>query len=653
MKPACPDQAYATATARARAGRARPPALAPSAGASRTARASASGRAIRAGRGPPGHLVWVHGASIGETLSLLPVVERLTQRGLSVLVTSGTRTSAAFARRLPPGALHQFVPLDVPRYVRRFLDHWQPDLALVAESEIWPNTVLELDRARMPLVLVNGRMSDRSFRRWQRLPRIIGALLERFALCLAQTHDDAERLARLGAPRVVVAGNLKFDVPPPPADPRAVAQLSGLIAGRPVWLAASTHPGEEKRHRRRPPGARAALPAPPHHHRAAPPASRARRSPASPASRAARRPALGGHAAGPGDRRLRRRHGRRDGAVLPLVARSSSWAARWCAHGGQNPIEPAKLGAAILHGPARAQFERDLCRPSTRRAARCWSRTARSLARARERAAERRRADPRDGARRRRMPCRRSAARSSAPCSRSSPSSFRRSSGRGADAGAGLLVARAPSPLSTAASARPASSTARSPAGACAGAGQRAACRSSASAISPPAAPARRRRPSRSRSLLRGVGRNAGLPVARLWRQRAGPLRVEPRHTARRGRRRTAAPRRVALRHRVARPAGRRAAGGAKRRDRDRHGRRAAEPVARKGSAPSRWSTARRASATALPLPAGPLRAPHGGAMAAVDAVAGDRRRVRRRDASRARPPSTAKARLRGPARAR
>ena len=184
------------------AGRRRAPVLAPAPAVSRSARASASARAGPSRPRPHGHLVWVHGASIGETLSLLPVVERLTQRGLAVLVTSGTRTSAALVqRRLPPGSMHQFVPLDVPRYIRRFLDHWQPDLALVAESEIWPNTILELERRQVPLILVNGRMSDRSFRRWQRLPSMIGALLRRFALCLAQTHEDAERLARLGAPQ--------------------------------------------------------------------------------------------------------------------------------------------------------------------------------------------------------------------------------------------------------------------------------------------------------------------------------------------------------------------------------------------------------------------------------------------------------------------
>jgi 3-deoxy-D-manno-octulosonic-acid transferase len=306
---------------------------------------------------PKGHLIWVHGASIGETLSLLPIVERLTQRGLAVLVTSGTRTSAALiARRLPPGAVHQFMPLDVPRYMRRFLDHWQPDLALVAESEIWPNTIMALDERHIPLVLVNARMSDRSFQRWQKLPSVIRGLLERFALCLAQSQDDAERLARLGAPRVIVTGNLKFDAAPPPADPRVVAHLSGLIAGRPVWLAASTHAGEEgvivavhralaKRHPHL-----LTIIAPRHPHRG---------------------PEVAAIAAQAGLRASRRSEGiHPDRAtdvyvadtvgemglfyrLSPIVVMGGSLVA----HGGQNPIEPAKLGAAILHGPHVHNFE--------------------------------------------------------------------------------------------------------------------------------------------------------------------------------------------------------------------------------------------------------------------------------------------------------
>lgn len=300
---------------------------------------------------PKGHLVWVHGASNGETLSLMPVVERLTQRGLSVLVTSGTRTSAALiARRLPPGAVHQYVPLDVPRYIRRFLKHWRPDLALVAESEIWPNTVLALDKRQIPLVMVNGRMSDRSYLRWQKLPRIIKALLDRFSLCLTQTTEDAERLARLGAPRVLVTGNLKFDAPPPPADPRAVAHLSGLIAGRPVWFVASSHPGEEDIaiavHRalvQRHPNLLTLI-APRHPQRGADVAALAKQA----GLRAGRR-----SQGMPPDRAT-------DVYVVDTIGEMGLFyrlspvvlmGGTLVPIGGHNPIEPAKLGAAILHGP--------------------------------------------------------------------------------------------------------------------------------------------------------------------------------------------------------------------------------------------------------------------------------------------------------------
>jgi len=305
---------------------------------------------------PQGYLAWVHGASVGETLSLLPLVDRLTQRGLNVLVTSGTRTSATLvARRLPPGAIHQFVPLDIPRYVRRFLDHWAPDLVLVAESELWPNTIVELDRRGIPLILVNGRISERSFRRWQRLPNIIGALLERVALCMAQTLADAERLARLGAPRVAVAGNLKFDAPSPPADPRTVAHFSGLIAGRPVWLAASTHPGEEElilaAHRavaEHHPGLLTLI-APRHPQRGAEVAATAEQF----GMRAARR-SQGMHPDRAVDIFVADTIGEMGlfFRLSPLAFMGGSLVP----HGGQNPIEPAKLGGAVLHGPHVQNF---------------------------------------------------------------------------------------------------------------------------------------------------------------------------------------------------------------------------------------------------------------------------------------------------------
>lgn len=199
-------------------------------------------------RRPSGPLVWVHAASVGESLSMLPLLRHLreTRPGLTVLLTTGTVTSARMmADRLPEGCLHQYVPVDRIHFVRRFLDHWQPDLVLWAESEFWPNMITEIGRRRLPLVLLNGRVSDRSFRSWQRFRRLIATLLGAFTLCLGQTADDADRLRQLGARTCDCLGNLKFAAPPLPADEETLIRLRRLIGDRPVWLAASTHAGEE------------------------------------------------------------------------------------------------------------------------------------------------------------------------------------------------------------------------------------------------------------------------------------------------------------------------------------------------------------------------------------------------------------------------
>ncbi|MEE9544700.1 MAG: 3-deoxy-D-manno-octulosonic acid transferase [Rhodospirillales bacterium] len=203
----------------------------------------------RSGRArPAGPLVWAHAASIGESLSMLPLIERLRgeRPAVNVLVTTGTVTSAGLlAERLPDGAFHQYVPVDRLRFVRRFFDHWRPDLVLWAESEFWPNLVSEPAARGIPMVLINGRVSPRSFAGWQRWQRLIAGLLSGFALCLGQTEADAERLRRLGAPRAKCLGNLKFAVAPLPADERELAGLAEIFGDRPRWLAASTHAGEE------------------------------------------------------------------------------------------------------------------------------------------------------------------------------------------------------------------------------------------------------------------------------------------------------------------------------------------------------------------------------------------------------------------------
>ncbi|HVW72042.1 MAG TPA: 3-deoxy-D-manno-octulosonic acid transferase [Rhizomicrobium sp.] len=195
---------------------------------------------------PEGRLIWLHGASVGESLSALPLIERLRQDA-NVLVTSGTVTSAALlGERLPAGVLHQFVPLDTPGAVARFLDHWRPDAGLFIESDLWPNLILAAHARGVKLALVNARISARSAERWRWARRSVRALLAAFDMVLAQDEDVAERFRTLGARNVEVAGSLKADAPPLAADEEALAALRQQIGTRPVLLAAQTHPGEDE-----------------------------------------------------------------------------------------------------------------------------------------------------------------------------------------------------------------------------------------------------------------------------------------------------------------------------------------------------------------------------------------------------------------------
>lgn len=197
---------------------------------------------------PSGPLVWLHGASVGEAQSVLALIERLRCRrpDLSVLITTGTVTSARLmAERLPGDSIHQYVPIDLPAPTARFVAHWRPDLALWIESELWPNLLAATAAGGRPMALINARMSERSFRRWRRLPRLAGELLRPFRLVLAQTPQAAERFAALGARDVAVAGNLKYAARPLEADAAELERLDRTIGRRPIWLAASIHPGED------------------------------------------------------------------------------------------------------------------------------------------------------------------------------------------------------------------------------------------------------------------------------------------------------------------------------------------------------------------------------------------------------------------------
>lgn len=207
--------------------------------------------AERLGRGerarPAGPLVWLHGASVGESLSILPLVERLRveRPEVTVLVTSGTTTSAALlAKRLPPGAIHQYVPVDAPGAARRFIARWKPDLAVFVESELWPNLLLEAKVAGTRLALVSAKLSDRSFARWTKRPDAARQLLESFDLILAQDARAHERFEALGG-KVAGEADLKFGAAPLPVDEPALA-VERQRFPRPPLLIASTHPGEDE-----------------------------------------------------------------------------------------------------------------------------------------------------------------------------------------------------------------------------------------------------------------------------------------------------------------------------------------------------------------------------------------------------------------------
>jgi 3-deoxy-D-manno-octulosonic-acid transferase len=305
---------------------------------------------------PAGPLLWIHAASVGETMSILPVLDALCHR-TKVLLTTGTVTSQALLdQRIPEqglsaDVLHRFAPLDVPSWVRRFLAHWRPDAACFVESELWPNQLAACRAMDIPLMLVNARMSDRSFDHWRRVPGFARRVLGGFARIQARGDQDAERLTALGAEHVECSGDLKFAAPALPVDQAEYDRLHALLAGRPVWLAASTHPNEETvvaaAHRAlapRYPGLLTII-VPRHPERGGELAA---------AFQAPRRTAGQGPPAGEGlwiadtvgELGLWYRL-----APIAFVGRSLIPPG-----GGQNPLEPARLGCAIAVGPHTGNF---------------------------------------------------------------------------------------------------------------------------------------------------------------------------------------------------------------------------------------------------------------------------------------------------------
>ncbi len=320
---------------------------------------------------PEGRLLWLHAASVGETVSILPVLAALHHQApdLTVLLTTGTVTSARLlAGRLKllgltgdgaacgasSGAvLHRFAPLDVPAWAGRFLDHWRPDAAGFVESELWPNQLAACTARGIPLMLVNARLSSRSAARWRRAPGLARSVLGRFDRVQAQSEADGARLAALGARAVTAPGDLKFAAPALPVDPDELARLRAMLAGRPLWVAASTHPGEEAAvfavHRRLAaahPGLLSIL-VPRHPERGAALAAEAAGLAVSRRGLGEPPPAAGVWIADTlGELGLFYRL-----AGIAFIGRSLL-----APGGGQNPLEPARLACAIAVGPHTGNF---------------------------------------------------------------------------------------------------------------------------------------------------------------------------------------------------------------------------------------------------------------------------------------------------------
>ena len=304
---------------------------------------------------PEGTLIWIHAVSVGECLAVLPLIEALLAvPGRNVLLTSGTVTSAKLMEeRLPQRTLHQFAPVDTPGAVGRFLDHWRPDVGIFVDSEVWPNMLLSARAKGVRLAVVNGRMTERSFAGWTRAQGAAASLFGLYEAVLVQDKEAAERFAKLGARNVVVTGNLKADAPALPVEPDALAELQRQIGARPIFLATNTHAGEDgiileafDRLRREFPDLLAII-APRH----------AERGP-----ELAQLSGKRGHASrSPGEKVD-------DGVSIYIVDtmgelglfyRLASFAfvgKSLVAGGGQNPLEPARLGVAVLAGPHTENF---------------------------------------------------------------------------------------------------------------------------------------------------------------------------------------------------------------------------------------------------------------------------------------------------------
>ncbi len=197
-----------------------------------------------------GFLIWFHVASIGEAMSILPLIDYYIKQEKvnKILITSITLSSGKVLKKRfnqSSKVIHQFLPLDVNIYTSKFLKHWKPDLSIFIDSEIWPNLIIEIKKKSIPLLLVNARITKKSFLRWKLISNFAKKIFSKFDLCIASNKESENFLKILGAKNIKNYGNIKFSNIKNDTNKKLDLSFLDKIKDRKIWCAASTHPTEE------------------------------------------------------------------------------------------------------------------------------------------------------------------------------------------------------------------------------------------------------------------------------------------------------------------------------------------------------------------------------------------------------------------------
>ena len=197
-----------------------------------------------------GILIWVHVARVGEAMSILPLIENFIQdqKINKILITSITLSSGKILEKRfsqNPKVIHQFLPLDVPILTNKFLDHWKPNLSIFIDSEVWPNLIFDISKRKIPLLLINARITKKSFLRWKLVVNFAKKIFEKFDLCLTSNEESEGFLKILGAKNIKNYGNLKFSKINTDLNNKLDSDFLNKIKNRKIWCGASTHPTEE------------------------------------------------------------------------------------------------------------------------------------------------------------------------------------------------------------------------------------------------------------------------------------------------------------------------------------------------------------------------------------------------------------------------